>query len=55
MKKHPLTLCGKRMKTTTTEKYLGDIISSDGLAESVAATVLKRKGNAVTSILETKQ
>ena len=54
MKEHPLTLCGKRMKTTTNEKYLGDIISSDGLAESVDATVLKRKGNAVTRILETK-
>ena len=54
MKKQPLTLCGKIMKNTTTEKYLGDVISSEGLAESVTATVLKRKGIAIASILETK-
>ena len=41
----PPTLCGKVMKITKSEKYLGDMISSDGLADSVTATVLKRKGS----------
>ena len=50
----PPTLCGKVMKMTNSEKYLGDMISSDGLADSVTATVLKRKGSVITNIFETK-
>ena len=30
------------------------MISSDGLADSVTATVLKRKGSVITNIFETK-
>ena len=44
MKNYPLTLCGKVMKFAAAEKYLGDMISSEGLAASVTATVMKRKG-----------
>ena len=36
------------------EKYLGDMISSAGLSESVHATVLKRKGQVISSIIEIK-
>ena len=50
----PPTLCGEVMKMTNSEKYLGDMISSDGLADSVTATVLKRKGSVITNIFETK-
>ena len=50
----PLTLCGQKMKCLKMEKYLGDMICTGGLAESVQATILKRKGQVVTSILETK-
>ena len=42
------------MKSAKTEKYLGDMISCDGLAESVTATVNKRKGNIINSIIENK-
>ena len=51
---NPLILCGQKMKVLKKEKYLGDMISTGGLAESVLATVLKRKGQVVSSILETK-
>ena len=54
MKVKPLTLCGKDMEIATSEKYLGDMISGEGLAESVAATVMKRKGQTVSCIIETK-
>ena len=36
------------------EKYLGDMLSSAGLADSAHATVLKRKGQVISSILDTK-
>ena len=42
------------MTKVKTEKYLGDMISSDGLADCVLKTVLKRKGQVVSCILETK-
>ena len=54
LKSSPLTLGGKAMKIATLEKYLGDMISTDGLADSVSATVMKRKGQTVSSIIETK-
>ena len=40
------------MKQVHAEKYLGDQISSGGLAESVAATVTKRTGWVLQSIFE---
>ena len=45
MEINPLTLCGQKMKVLKKEKYLGDIICSEGLAASVQATVMKRKGD----------
>ena len=36
------------------EKYLGDMLCTAGLSESVHATVLKRKGQVISSILDTK-
>ena len=51
---NPLTLCGQEMPNVRAEKYLGDMISSAGLAESVQATFTKRKGQVVSSILEIK-
>ena len=53
-KDNPLKLCGKEMKCVPMEKYLGDYLSSGGLADSVNATMLKRKGKVVSSILDTK-
>ena len=47
MEENPITLCGKVMKHAKVEKYLGDMISTGGLSDSVMATVLKRKGQAV--------
>ena len=54
LKENPLKLCGQKMKHVLKEKYLGDFLSSGGLSDSVHATVAKRKGQVVTSILETK-
>ena len=54
METTPLTLCGQEMKCLEKEKYLGDMICSGGLAASVQATVMKRKGQVVSSILDTK-
>ena len=50
----PLTLCGEPMKTVPAEKYLGDMISCNGLAASVEATVAKRRGQVFSNILEIK-
>ena len=36
------------------EKYLGDMLCTAGLSESVHAAVLKRKGQVISSILDTK-
>ena len=54
LKENPLKLCGQKMKYVLKEKYLGDFLSSGGLSDSVQATILKRKGQVVTSILEAK-
>ena len=54
LKENPLLLCGQTMKNVHMEKYLGDMICSGGLALSVQATVMKRKGQTISSILETK-
>ena len=51
---NPLTLSGERVKSASLEKYLGDYISDKGLAESVHKTVLKRKGQAVSCIMEVR-
>ena len=53
LKTSPLTLYGGLMKNVKMEKYLGDMISSEGLADSVLSTILKRKGQVVSCILET--
>ena len=54
LKDNPLKLCGQDMTILQNEKYLGDMICTSGLAGSVQATVMKRKGQFVTSIIETK-
>ena len=48
----PPLLYGQKMKQVREEKYLGEQISSGGLAESVAATVTKRTGRVLQSIFE---
>ena len=48
----PLTLYGTEMKQVQTEKYLGDQISSRGLADSVHVTISKRRGKVLQSIFE---
>ena len=50
-KANPLTLCKREMKGSLYEKLLGDVLSSEGLADSVRATVDKRKGQ----VLKTSQ
>ena len=52
LEKNPLTLCKKNMKCVSEDKYLGDIISGNGLAESVKATVNKRRGQVLRNIIE---
>ena len=49
---NPPLLYGKKMKQVKVEKYLGEQISSGGLAESVTATVNKRTGRVLQSIFE---
>jgi hypothetical protein len=48
----PIQLCGGEMKQEEKAKYLGDWLSCYGLADSVAATVSKRKGLVAQSIYE---
>ena len=48
---NPIMLYGVPMKRKTHEKYLGEILCS-GLAESVIATVKKRKGQVMLAINE---
>ena len=50
----PLTLCGQTMPVSANEKYLGDVIDSKGLKESVHATILRRKGQTIKSIIEVR-
>ena len=48
----PHLLCGTEMKRETKTKYLGDVLSSNGLADSVSETVKARTGLAMKSIYE---
>ena len=48
----PLQLCGVEMVQEEQAKYLGDQLSGLGLAQSVAATVTKRRGLVTRSIFE---
>ena len=48
----PITLCGEPMPCVSEAKLLGDWLSSDGVSQSVATTVKKRKGLAIASIYE---
>ena len=48
----PLMLCGSEMKKETKTKYLGDMLSASGLAESVYETVKSRTGITMKTIFE---
>ena len=48
----PIQLCGKNMVHETSVKYLGDIISEKGLADSVTLTINKRKGLVIKAIYD---
>ena len=48
----PLLLCGAKMKQETKTKYLGNMLSSAGLAESVTATIKSRTGLTMKAIFE---
>ena len=48
----PLKLDGNEMVHEASIKYLGDILSERGLADSVAMTILKRKGLAFKAIYD---
>jgi len=50
----PLFLCNKPVNVVQLEKYLGDYISTEGLAHSIQATIEKRKPKALQSIFEIK-
>ena len=50
----PLLLCGNIMKEKTTDKYLGEIISTEGLAASVQSTIMDRFGRVFASLIETR-
>ena len=51
---NPPLLYGKEMKVSLEEKYLGDQISSGGLAASILATIKKRRGLVIGKIFEIK-
>ena len=48
----PLSIKGEVIKQKTKEKYLGEIISSLGVADSVKMTIDDRKGRTISSIFE---
>ena len=48
----PLTLSGQAMKEAKEEKYLGDYISSEGLAKSTIVTIKKRYDKVKTALRE---
>ena len=50
----PLSLYGLPLKESKAEKYLGDLIHSEGNGASAAATVGERAGKAVTHIIEAR-
>ena len=51
-KETPLTLSGQPMKEANEEKYLGDYISSEGLARSTMITIKKRYDKVKTAVRE---
>ena len=51
---NPPQLYGKDMKQKPEDKYLGDQISSLGLAASISCTIAKRKGKVVQTIFDIK-
>ena len=42
------------MNIATNEKYLEDMLSSNGLSDSVQTTILKRKGGVMLAIMKIK-
>ena len=54
MSKNPLTLCKRPMNIATNEKYLEDMLSSNGLSDSVHTNILKRKGGVMLAIMKIK-
>ena len=50
--RNPLSIKGEEIKRKSNEKYLGEIISSYGVADSVKATIKDRKGRIIASIYE---
>ena len=52
--KQPLLLSGNVMQEKTTDKYLGDWISSEGLSASVHITIMDRFSRIFASIVETR-
>ena len=53
-KANPLQLSGNPMKEVSEEKYLGDYISTKGLADSIIVTIDKRMKKANTAIMEVR-
>ena len=51
-KETPLTLSGQLMKEVSEEKYLGDYISTEGLARSTMLTIKKRYDKVKTAVRE---
>ena len=51
LEENPLMLCGQIIKNVHMEKYLGNMICSGGSSLSVQATVMKRKGQTMSSII----
>ena len=50
----PITLYGQKLKEKSVEKYLGDLIHSEGNSASVKATVDDRYGKIVSLIIESR-
>ena len=54
LEESPLLLCGEKMKKVTEYTYLGTIISSEGVSESVLASVKSKVGKVKQMIYEIK-
>ena len=54
LKENPLTLKNQPMNIFDCEKYLGDYISSKGLAHGILVTIKRRKPKVIQYLLETK-
>ena len=54
LRKSPLTLYGENMKEAKTYSYLGEVISENGVADSVRVTVERRVAVAKQTIYEIK-